>query len=263
MEMHGSLAKFPYTQWAIYAEICCDWCCQLEQAVGWAVKLPSIWDTMMLVWRERNAISVAELAFSKPSWQHSTAYGGVASRANDGNSNSNFNAGSCSHTNVHTYPTWGVDLQVMSIVYYVEIQTRGDAPVQGMCMNQSTVDSQYSTYSGLYISQSFKKRRTIDLPYINMYWSLHTPLQLIYSSPVFDRFVRVRQQSQFPVIPAWCHGRQRLPVVWAISGYSTSGTDIPNHMSATASHSTICVYTSWPISRPSDHGPVWSMGIWK
>ena len=34
------------------------------------------------------------------------------------------------------------------------------------------------------------------------------------------------------------------PIVWAISKYSTSGADLPNHMSATANHSAASVYTS-------------------
>ena len=96
------------------------------------------WDAMTTVWRQCYAISVAELALNKPSWQQSSRRGGVASRANDGNSNSNFQAGSCTHTSGHTFPTSGVDLQIMSVVYFVEIQTRGDAPDHGKWMNPNT-----------------------------------------------------------------------------------------------------------------------------
>ena len=64
------------------------------------------------------------MALNKPTWQHGTSYDGEASRAVDGNDNADFNAGSCTYTSEHTYPTWGVDLQIMAIVYYVEIMRR-------------------------------------------------------------------------------------------------------------------------------------------
>ena len=79
-------------------------------------------------------ISVTNLALNKPAWQDSTKYGAVASRAVDGNVNANFAAGSCTHSSKHTYPTWGVDLQIMSVVYHVDIKRRRDAPAHGMHM---------------------------------------------------------------------------------------------------------------------------------
>ena len=42
-------------------------------------------------------VTVTNLALHKPTWQHSTWVGGVASRAVDGNPNPNFSAGSCTH----------------------------------------------------------------------------------------------------------------------------------------------------------------------
>ena len=82
-----------------------------------------------------NFVTVTNLALHKPTWQHSTWFGGVASRAVDGNANPKFGAGSCTHTNRHSYPTWGVDLQIMSIVYYVEIMRR-DAYNRGKCLGK-------------------------------------------------------------------------------------------------------------------------------
>ena len=79
-----------------------------------------------------NSITVANLALYKPTWQDSTAFGGVASRAVDGNANPNFGAGSCTHTDFYTYPTWGVDLQIISTVHYVDI-IRRDLIRRGMC----------------------------------------------------------------------------------------------------------------------------------
>ena len=64
------------------------------------------------------------MALHKPAWQDSTHAGHVASRAVDGNDNTYLGANSCSHTDQHTYSTWGVDLQVMAIVYSTEILRR-------------------------------------------------------------------------------------------------------------------------------------------
>ena len=50
----------------------------------------------------------------------------------DGNPSPNFYHGSCIHTTSSMFPTWGVDLQTMSIVHYVAAQRRGGAPAHGM-----------------------------------------------------------------------------------------------------------------------------------
>ena len=80
-------------------------------------------------------IAVFNLALNKAAWQHGTTFGGVAARAVDGNPNPNFGGGSCSHTTVHTYPTWGVDLQVTAKVGEVEIMRR-DLVNHGMCLDK-------------------------------------------------------------------------------------------------------------------------------
>ena len=77
-------------------------------------------------------ISVSNMALHKPAWQDSTHVEHVASRAVDGNSNTALGAGGCTHTLSHTYPTWGVDLQVMAIIYSVEIMRRDYVP-HGNC----------------------------------------------------------------------------------------------------------------------------------
>ena len=79
-------------------------------------------------------IAVTNLALNKPTWQHSTKYGGVASRAVDGNPNPHYGDGSCTHTYRHTYPTWGVDLLTIANVYDVEIMRR-DFNRHGMCLH--------------------------------------------------------------------------------------------------------------------------------
>ena len=64
------------------------------------------------------------MALNKPAWQDSTYLGYVASLAVDGNDNPDLHTGSCTHTATYTYPTWGVDLQVMAIIYSIEIMRR-------------------------------------------------------------------------------------------------------------------------------------------
>ena len=68
------------------------------------------------------------MAFRKPTWQDSTILNAAASRAVDGNDNPDFGASSCSHTAPSSFATWGVDLQVMAIIYSVEIMRRDYAP---------------------------------------------------------------------------------------------------------------------------------------
>ena len=112
-------------------------------------------------------ITVGNLALHKPAWQHSIVYGAVASRAVDGNARPNFAAGTCAHTDSHTYPTWGVDLQIMSIVYYVEIMRR-DLTDRGMHLSKFTnwqIDLYRSTvqcrYNAVNFHQNLHKRHPI------------------------------------------------------------------------------------------------------
>ena len=64
------------------------------------------------------------MALNKPAWQSSTFDGNGAYRAVDGNDNPAFSAKSCIHTNVEDFPTWAVDLQVMTTVYYIDVMRR-------------------------------------------------------------------------------------------------------------------------------------------
>ena len=80
------------------------------------------------------------LALNKPAWQHGTHDGYNASRAVDGNANPDFEAGSCSHTDINPYRTWGVDLQVQAWVAYVEVMRR--AQHHGMLVEYEFVFAQ-------------------------------------------------------------------------------------------------------------------------
>lgn len=55
--------------------------------------------------------------------QSQTAYGGIASRAVDGNKD-RWTSGSCTHTNVETTPWWRVDLEQRIAVTHVKIVNR-------------------------------------------------------------------------------------------------------------------------------------------
>ena len=69
----------------------------------------------------------------RPNWslgrtasQSSTAFGGLASRAVDGNVDGNFADNSVTHTNLDTYPWWQVDLGASRFIDEVEIANRTD-----------------------------------------------------------------------------------------------------------------------------------------
>jgi hypothetical protein len=74
-----------------------------------------------------NCTNTTNLALNKPSVQSSTCYNGSASRANDGNTNGNFNNGSVSHTCYNTNPFWELDLQNVYEIDEIKIWNRTDA----------------------------------------------------------------------------------------------------------------------------------------
>jgi len=64
------------------------------------------------------------VALNRPSFQVSTLNVYVASRANDGNKNTDMFAGSCAHTGEATNPWWAVDLGVALYVHGVKFTNR-------------------------------------------------------------------------------------------------------------------------------------------
>ena len=64
------------------------------------------------------------LALRRPASQSTTAHGGLASRANDGNKDNIYNQGSCSHTREENYPWWKVDLGGVYKISGVNITSR-------------------------------------------------------------------------------------------------------------------------------------------
>lgn len=81
-----------------------------------------------------NALSLAEvqvlraenIAWKKQATQSSTAYGGNANRALDGNTNSSYSQNSITHTNFEKQPWWQVDLGRNEQVGLVRLFNRGD-----------------------------------------------------------------------------------------------------------------------------------------
>ncbi|GMH44734.1 hypothetical protein BSKO_12686 [Bryopsis sp. KO-2023] len=66
------------------------------------------------------------VSFKKPTKQSSVGWGGVPARAVDGNRNSVYGAGSCTHTTFMAKPWWQVDLLKSLHVTRVVITNRGD-----------------------------------------------------------------------------------------------------------------------------------------
>ena len=69
-------------------------------------------------------IVLLDLALNQPAAQVSEVHGGKASRAVDGNKNTDWYSGSCIHTNVEKDPWWRVDLGASLPVAEVVIVNR-------------------------------------------------------------------------------------------------------------------------------------------
>ncbi|MDY4261762.1 MAG: alpha-L-fucosidase [Schaalia hyovaginalis] len=89
---------------------------------------------------ERAQLTVVEkplnLALEKPATQSSTGWGGIASRANDGNTDGVFNNNSVSHTRSSTNPWWQVDLEDTYALKTVNVWNRSsqdDCGYSGSC----------------------------------------------------------------------------------------------------------------------------------
>ena len=81
------------------------------------------------------------LAEHQPAWQTSTGWGGDASRAVDGGLSSYFTDDSCSHTTAGE-AVWGVRLESVSDIYYVEVLNRnqGDGQLISGCFVTQNLD---------------------------------------------------------------------------------------------------------------------------
>jgi len=69
---------------------------------------------------------LSNIAMNKPTLQSSTDFAATADRAADGNLQTNFDDGSCSHTFLESDPWWRVDLGAGSRVIAVRVYNRQD-----------------------------------------------------------------------------------------------------------------------------------------
>lgn len=75
---------------------------------------------------EVEVLKTRNLAYGKPTTQSSTAYGGISSRAVDGNASGNYDTGSVTHTDSAGESWWMVDLEAAQRVSEVVIANRSD-----------------------------------------------------------------------------------------------------------------------------------------
>lgn len=112
-----------------------------------------------------NALSLAEvqvlraenIAWKKQATQSSTAYGGNANRALDGNTNSSYSQNSVTHTNFEKQAWWQVDLGRSEQVGLVRVFNRGDGE---LAKRLSNFDVILYDEKGQEVSKQFVKQLT-------------------------------------------------------------------------------------------------------
>ena len=112
-----------------------------------------------------NALSLAEvqvlraenIAWKKQASQSSTAYGGDANRALDGNTNNTYSQNSITHTNFEKQAWWQVDLGRSEQVGFVRLFNRGDGEVAKRLSNFDVI---LYNEKGQEVSKQFVKQLT-------------------------------------------------------------------------------------------------------
>ena len=141
------------------------------------------------------AVAGENIAAHKPASQSSTAYGGDASRAVDGNQDNNYGHRSVTHTDFQDHSWWKVDLEKEESVGTVRIYNRGDGVVANRLSNfdvilldkdgneaarqhvdslnnQPTVDVQFSGVDARYVKIELNKSKTpLSLAEVEVYRS--------------------------------------------------------------------------------------------
>lgn len=142
------------------------------------------------------AVAGENIAAHKSASQSSTAYGGDASRAVDGNRDNDYGHRSVTHTDFQDHSWWKVDLEKEESVGTVRIYNRGDGDVANRLSNfdvilldkdgnevarqhvdslnnQSTVDVQFSGYNARYVKIELNKSKTpLSLAEVEVYRSV-------------------------------------------------------------------------------------------
>ena len=135
-----------------------------------------------------NALSLAEvqvlraenIAWKKQASQSSTAYGGDANRALDGNTNNTYSQNSITHTNFEKQAWWQVDLGRSEQVGFVRLFNRGDGEVAKRLSNFDVI---------LYND----KGQEVSRQYINQLTSNHLDVQF---NGQLGRFVRIQLRHE-------------------------------------------------------------------
>ena len=135
-----------------------------------------------------NALSLAEvqvlraenIAWKKQASQSSTAYGGDANRALDGNTNSSYSQNSITHTNFENKAWWQVDLGQNEQVGFVRLFNRGDGEVAKRLSNFDVI---------LYND----KGQEVSRQYINQLTYNHLDVQF---NGQLGRFVRIQLRHE-------------------------------------------------------------------
>ena len=115
---------------------------------------PVLLTILMMLMIDTMNCSSENIAFQRPAWQVSTVHDGVATRANDGDRNSYYPEGTCTHTDFALNPWWYTDLGFQATIGYVIIVNRIDANTEelhdfniGVMVNQPSDDISLSDYA--------------------------------------------------------------------------------------------------------------------
>ncbi len=99
-------------------------------AVGWkkpgSNHIQSISGNQIAKYKCATCSSLTNIAKNKPTYQSSTAWGGVSSRAVDGNTNGIYSHGSVTHTHKQTNAFWELDLQKIHKIDHIKVYNRKD-----------------------------------------------------------------------------------------------------------------------------------------
>jgi hypothetical protein len=76
--------------------------------------------------RMEQTLALVNVAAGKSASQSSTGWGGIASRAVDGNLNGHFDYGSVTHTDISIASWWEVDLQQTAVIRWITLYNRTD-----------------------------------------------------------------------------------------------------------------------------------------
>lgn len=108
-------------------------------------------------------VTTYNLAQGKPATQSSTGYGGVASRAVDGNGSGYWDDGSVTHTNIEAQPWWQVDLQSEQTIGEIVLYNRRDCCVDRLSNFKVRVSNDQTNWTDYNISETVSVFKTVAI----------------------------------------------------------------------------------------------------